>query len=261
MTGWTTWIKNRIKNNKNFIGFVGGPTGSGKSWTCLSIAEQIDPNFTINQCVFKPLELMRLVNGKTLKPGSVIIFEEAGVELSNRNWQNIVNKMLNYLMQTFRHKRLILLMNSPYMDFIDKSSRKLVHAHFKIMSINKTHNKTIVKPQLIQYNERKDKFYYKYLRVTQEKIGIQCIKSWAVSKPSDEIIKAYEEKKNNYTGNLNAEIIQELINKDKKKEKAAKQEWKCKDCGHEWIPRSKTPAYCPKCQKREFIYVKSPIST
>ncbi len=198
--------------------------------------------------VFKPLELMRLVNSDNLKPGSVIIFEEAGVELSNRNWQNIINKMLNYLLQTFRHKRLILLMNSPYMDFIDKGSRKLIHAHLKVMSIDRDRKQTIIKPQLIQYNERKDKFYYKYLRVVKPKIGIKCIQEWAVNKPSEEIIKAYEEKKRNYTGNLNDEIIRELINKEKKKEKEIKQEWKCKECGHEWKPRTKSPPLCPKCK-------------
>lgn len=261
MTGWTTWIKNRITKNKNFIGFVGGPTGSGKSWTCLSIAEQIDPNFNIDQVVFKALDLMRLVNSNKLRPGSVIIFEEAGVELSNRNWQNIVNKMLNYLLQTFRHKQLILLMNSPYMDFIDKSSRKLIHAHFKVMTIDRDNKQTIIKPQLIQYNERKDKFYYKYLRVVKARIGIQCIKEWAVNKPSEKIIADYEAKKSLYTSNLNNDIITSLIAKENKEKKENKPQWHCKDCGHEWVPRSEKPAYCPKCQKREYIYVKDAVST
>jgi len=49
---WVSYIKQRIRNNKNFIGIVSGSTGSGKSWSSLSIGEQADPKFDIDRVVF-----------------------------------------------------------------------------------------------------------------------------------------------------------------------------------------------------------------
>lgn len=243
---WITYIKNRIKNNKNFIVFIGGPTGSGKSYSSLDIADELsNGQFNIDQCVFKGLDLMNLVNSGKLKKGSVILFEEAGVDLSNRNWQSVQNKVLNYLFQTFRHKNFILIMNSPYMDFIDKATRKLFHAEFLTMRIDKTLKKCIIKPQLIQYNSRRDKFYYKYLRYNQEG-SLRVIKEWGVSKPRPDLIKEYEKKKTEYTNQLNKEILEGLMEKEKK---TKKKEWKCKACSYIWTPRTREPAYCPKCRK------------
>lgn len=255
---WTTYIKNRIKNNKNFICFIGGPTGSGKSWSSLSIAEELDDNFDIDRCVFKGEELMQLVNSGKLKSGSVIVFEEAGIDLSNRNWQSLQNKVLNYLFQTFRHKRFILIMNSPYMDFIDKATRKLFHAEFFVETIERDRGQTVIKPQLIQYNSRRDKFYYKYLRCPVANVGLAVVKKWRVDKPSVELIEKYEEKKNAFTKALNAEILASL---QKKAGKEKKPEWLCSECGHEWISRSKKPSRCPKCENKTSPTLKEAVST
>ena len=44
---WIRYIKQRIKQNKNFLGFISGPTGSAKSWSSLRIAEDLDKDFEI----------------------------------------------------------------------------------------------------------------------------------------------------------------------------------------------------------------------
>lgn len=206
---WIRYIRQRIKQNKNFLCFISGPTGSGKSYSCLSIAEQLDPDFSVDRVVFRGVELMDLINSGKLKRGSVVIFEEAGVEMSSRNWQSTTNKMLNFLIQTFRHRNFILLFNSPYMDFVDASTRRLFHAEFKTLSID--FGKKVVKlnPQLIQYNGRLQRFYYKYLRlITSE--GVVPVRRWSVGKPSEVLLKAYELKKSAFTDALNAEISREL---------------------------------------------------
>ena len=160
---WINYILQRIKKNKNFLAFVGGQTGSGKSWSCLRIAQELDAEFNIGRVVFTGLELMNLINSGKLKRGSVIVFEESGVEMNNRNWQSVVNKLLNYLLQTFRHLGFILIMNSPYMDFIDAGTRKLFHAEMQTVGINYDKGTVRLKPQLISYNSRMQKFYYKRL--------------------------------------------------------------------------------------------------
>lgn len=218
---WISYIKQRIQKNKNFLGFISGQTGSGKSWSSLSIAEQLDPEFSIDRCVFSGLELMQLINSGTLKRGSCIVFEEAGVELNNRQWQSITNKMLNYLVQTFRHRGFILILNSPHMDFVDSATRKLFHAEIRTAGINFKTNECLLKPQLLQYNGRMQKFYYKRLKVITAE-GKVPIDLWKVAKPSQELLDVYEQKKHRYTQQLNEEILQELMSAHaKQQEKTA----------------------------------------
>ena len=152
---------------------------------------------------------MDLINSGKLKKGSAIVFEEIGVELSNRNWQSIVNKLINFLLQTFRHMNFILIMNSPYMDFVDASTRKLFHAEMRTIGINFKRNEVKLKPQQIQYNSRMQKFYYKRLKVITEQ-GKIPIDIWNVAKPSEALRLSYEKKKLEYTIKLNQKITSEL---------------------------------------------------
>ena len=238
---WISYIKQRIRKNKNFLGFISGETGSGKSWSSLSVAEQADGRFTIEQCVFGAEELMLLINSKKLRKGSVIVFEEVGVEMSNKNWQSITNKVVNYLLQTFRHRNFILIMNSPFMDFVDATTRKLFHAEMRTVGINRTDKTCMLKPLLLQYNSKKKKFYYKRLRVITQG-GTRPVDSWSVPKPSPHLIEMYELKKRNYTDELNKRILSELqavSNPKGKKEREHK---------HNWLVRiTKNERYCRTC--------------
>jgi len=47
------YIRKRITQNKNFLALFTGPTGSGKSWTSLSIAEMLNEDFNISRLVSK----------------------------------------------------------------------------------------------------------------------------------------------------------------------------------------------------------------
>ncbi len=212
---WVKYIHQRIDNNKNFICLISGATGSGKTWVGLSMGELLDPEFGIDRVIFKGSELMDLINSGELKSGSVILWDEAGIDLSSRSWQSMMNKMLNFLLQTFRHKNLVLIMTAPYGDFIDVASRKLFHAEFETVAINKRKKTCAIKPLLLQYNSSNKKWYRKYLQVIKKGIGQIKIKRWNVPKPSDELIEVYEKKKNEFTDSLNKEIGRSLVKIEK----------------------------------------------
>ena len=77
--------------NRNFCGIFVGRVGTGKSWSALRYAEVIDPTFNIDRVVFKISDLLNLA--KTLDPGKAIIFDEAGIDASNReSYMNKLNK-------------------------------------------------------------------------------------------------------------------------------------------------------------------------
>jgi ABC-type oligopeptide transport system ATPase subunit len=248
------YVHRRIKNNKNFLVTITGPTGSGKSWTGLSIAELLDPTFNIDRVIFKGKELMRLINTGNLKPGSVILWDEAGIDLSNRNWQSVTNKMLNALLQTFRSRNFILIFTVPFSDFVDASSRKLFHADFETQRINKALQEVVIKPKLLQYNPNLKKWYRKYLKVSSNGKMIK-IKRWAVPKPSDELIKVYEAKKVLFANDLNKDIGKQLEKLEGKEEPTAVEkvgkEVICDACNHKWLFTGKSlQPNCPSCNKK-----------
>jgi hypothetical protein len=248
------YIHLRIASNKNFLSTITGPTGSGKSWTALSIAELTDPNFNIDNVIFRAKDLMALINRGTLKAGSVIIWDEAGIDLSNRNWQSVTNKLLNSLLQTFRHKNFILFFTVPYHDFIDSASKKLFHADFETQKLNKREAKVTIKPKLLQYNSNMGKWYRKYLKVKIDNNVIK-IRRWAVPKPSDELIKQYELKKSQFTKDLNLDIEAELrkLEPEENKERASPtgDVRTCPKCSYEWsyTGRNGYQICCPNCKR------------
>ena len=211
---WINYIHQRIKNNKNFVCILTGPPGNGKSWTALSIAEQLDPEFTLDRVCFRAKDIMKQINGGNMKSGSVLIWDEAGIDLSNRNWQSELNKVVNFLLQTFRHRNFILIFTTPYSDFVDAATRKLFDAEFETVKILKDERKVRLKAKCLQYNSRQKKFYAKYLRVIKPGVGFIKIKKWDVPAPSVKLRNGYEKLKLEFTSSLNREIMDRIHNVD-----------------------------------------------
>lgn len=206
---WVTYIKNRVFRKNNSINIVmTGETGSGKSWAMLGLAQSIDPNFSIDNVYFKLSEFVKDITENKFKKGSIVIFDEAGVDLNSANWQSMLNKSMNIIMQTIRHRNLIIILNVPQFSFISKGVRKLLSAHWESHGYDKN-NYSIIKPMVMQYNDELDKIYKKRLVVQSSPNSAFCsfIK---IKKASDELLKAYEIIKTEYTSNLYSQLYQEL---------------------------------------------------
>lgn len=216
---WIRYIHNRIARKKNFLVQISGPTGSGKSWSALSIALELDKNFGPDRIVFGLKGLMELINSEEkYKAGTVFVWDEFQIEAGSRNWQSLANKLLNSLLSTFRHRNFILIITAPYMDFIDSQSRKLLHAEFITRKIDFNKKVTVLKPQLLQYNSRNRKFYYKYLRISTD-LGPTPVVSWSIHQPPKWLIEEYERMKTQFTTKLNKEIELQLTPQDKSNRK------------------------------------------
>lgn len=214
------YIKQRISKNKNFLCAITGPTGSGKTYSSLKLAEVLDPNFNKDRIVFTPKEFINLLNNGDLKSGSVIVFDEAGVSLNNRAWQSIANNLIQYVLQTFRHKNYIVLFTAPDFSFIDKASRKLFHSYMETKGINFSKNKCILKPFMLQINQRNGEIYFKYLTAILPRVGETKIQSLSVGLPSKELVKEYEIKKQDFTRSLNEDIERKLNEKEEQEQKS-----------------------------------------
>ncbi len=209
---FNSYILQRIENNKNFVACVTGSTGSGKSWSTLRLGEILDPDFNIDNVCFTARQFLDLINGKVkpLKKGSNIIFDEIQVTLGHLDYQSVQSKLLNYVLQTFRHKNFVLWVTSPNFNYINKTARLLFHARIETVSIDKKNKQVRLKPYLMQVNQKKSDVYEKWLRVWTKDGGISPLKVLKVSMPSKELIKAYEEKKTAFTQELNESIARDL---------------------------------------------------
>lgn len=215
------WIKKRISCNLNFISLFQGATGIGKTWSAISMAQMIDSEFNVNQVVFDFKELMAVINSDWFKQKKwkIIIFDEPQITISNRNWQSVNNKLMNYLLSTFRHQNVILIFCSPYVDFLDSQSMKLLHCIFECVGVNKKTELSRVRPKIQQYNSYMKKMYQHPLYVIKGKKVI-ALRDWHIPKPSMDLIEQYEAKKSGFTSNLNKDIMNKLneLSEDKKPE-------------------------------------------
>jgi len=207
---WIRYIKRRIKQKKNFLGLISGPTGVGKSWCGLSICSQLDPNFNAKRIIFNFRDLLKLINSDEKYPaGTCFLWDEFQIEAGAREWQSLTNRLLNSLLSTFRHRNFILIITSPFADFIDTNARKLLHAELEVKKIDYNKRETKVKPLLMQYNGRKGKTYWKYLKVKTAK-GYPKVTSWTIPAPPKWLIEDYEEMKMEFTTNLNVSIEKQI---------------------------------------------------
>lgn len=214
MSVYTQYIKQRIKNNKNFCGVITGATGSGKSMAALKIGELLDPNFTVSRVVFSAPDFMKIVNQRPGK-GSVIVFDEAGCSMSAREWYSLQNKLLNYVLQTFRKDNLIILFTVPSLAMIDSTARSLFHAILETTSIDYKNKICNLKFLQIQNHPRTGKIYYKYLRRRQTPNSVPIpFKVWKISLPKAKLIRKYEHKKDMFTQDLNKNITIDLEEAD-----------------------------------------------
>lgn len=206
------YIIQRIRNNKNFIAAVTGPTGSGKSYSVLRQCEILDKNFNEDNVCFTATQFMNLINGKVKKlhKGSNIMFDEIQVTLGHLDYQSIQAKLLNYVLQTFRHKNFVLWVTTPHFSFVNASARKLFHARMETVSINKVKQQVTLKPFLMQINQKKGDVYEKYLRIYHKDYGVVPLKTLKTGMPSKELVDAYEAKKTEFTNNLNENISKDL---------------------------------------------------
>jgi len=225
---WITYIKSRIKQKLNFMAIAEGQTGVGKSWAMLSMAHMIDPEFTVEQVAFSFRDVMNIIVDPVFqkKKWKVILFDEAQTDINNRTWQSLSNKLMLYLTSTFRHQNIIFLMTSPYSDFMDSATMKLVHCKFIMKGVNRKTGLSNCRPKLQQYNGKMKKFYEHSLCVSSKK-GTIKITNWGIKRPPKELVDKYEEKKTEFTTALNLDIkrqLDEAFEKAKGKRRSTEQE-------------------------------------
>lgn len=200
-------ITQRIKTNKNYMLLTQGETGCGKSYIALRLGEIIDKNFSLDNVVFTPQQFSALLTGGTLKPGSVVIFDEAGVGMSSKEWATRSNKLISNITQTFRTNRLVVIFTLPSGRYLDSSIRNIFHAMIEPLGVEVGTTKNAFKLLKIEQNYRQNKTYYPYYRFKDKKTGrFYKYAIIRIGKPTDALCDAYEKKRDAYLSSLQVDL-------------------------------------------------------
>jgi len=201
-----------IHRNKNWLAIVCGETGSGKSYSALSLADIICPRgITVKRnVVLDPISFMnKIASKKDLKKGDILIFDEAGVGISSRDWYSIQNKLLGSVLQTFRNLNVGVIFTTPNLSFIDVQARKLFHNYFETVNIDYETKTAFPKIYDIQHNSRYDKTYYKHPKFVRQGKTV-TMGFIGIPKPRASLIREYEKVKTEFTEKLNQKVLKEL---------------------------------------------------
>lgn len=215
------YIRNRIlKKNKNMILFIVGSTGSGKSYSAMKLAKNIDHSFHVGRVCFTAEEFMKLLKEGNLKKGSVVIWDELGVDYDARKFMSIQNRVIGYILQTFRHRNLCVIMTLPVLKMSDLTGRRLGHGIVETIRIDYDKEQVICKYKHIEVNALTGKTYHKF-PVATENGKTRKVKRVRISMPDKGLIEEYEKIKTEFTRQL-AEDIEAKMKSRQAKEEAKK---------------------------------------
>ena len=246
------WIRNRIRKNRNLIALFIGDTGSGKSMSAIRLAERVDPNFSVDRIVFTVQDFLALVNSG-LPPGSVIVFDDAGLGINARLWQEMSARVFGMLTQGFRYKQILTFITVPDETFIERQSRKLVHIRFEATDVQ-----GLMKMKLLSRNTFDPEHpMAKFPRIHRgiSEITVKLVK---FRLPSDVLREKYEAKKKEYMESRFREFQEELNLLDGgkllMKNGNPAVHVQCDECGYEWdYTGFRSTARCPSCDHRVYV--------
>lgn len=124
-----------IANNRNWLVVICGPTGTGKSYTSLALAEKLDPNFSTRKIVFSTDDFLRVF--QTCHAGEVIIFEESE-ELNSRRAMKESNVQMGIILSMIRFTQVSVIFNLPSIAMIDINARRLMHTYLYTIEFDRT---------------------------------------------------------------------------------------------------------------------------
>lgn len=210
------WRNRILYYNRNLLMIICGATGTGKSYSALTIAKLINPKFDVNKhVVFDVESFMKLLNSKKVRRGDVIVWDEAGVGIPAREWYSISNKAINYVLQTFRHLNLCVIFTTPSFDYVDKQTRLLFHVYIETVKIDRKNKRVICKVMENQFNPAMGKEYKKYFWVNGKKM-----ERFNIGKPTKTMQKNYEQLKKDFSEDLRKTVEKDVTEvKDKERAK------------------------------------------
>lgn len=230
---WCRWSVFRVKerNNSTNIRLV-GDTGSGKSWSGLSVAEicakMMGKEFPSTMIFFSIKDVIDYVAKNNPPPGTIFFIDEQQVAASAKNHQSKRAEAYAIFLSTVRSNRYIIITTLPFSDMELKKIRRFFHVEIECHGANLKDKTVRSTPRYQEYSRQKsDKVYRKRLVVNyvDEKTGIRKSRKlsyWDIPKPSQPLIDTYEMMKANFKRKLYEKLSRDLAIEEGEVEEAPK---------------------------------------
>lgn len=121
------------KDNEHFMLCLVGEEGSGKSYTAIRIAQELDADFAADRVIFDVQELLRRLRDGEYEEGQAFVLDEAGVTLGRRTWQDRAQVLANQALQLIRSHNLALIFTLPALGELDSQAVSRLQAYFEIV--------------------------------------------------------------------------------------------------------------------------------
>ena len=126
--------KEIVTKDWDFVCFIDGYEGSGKSVIAQQVAKYCDPTFNIDRICFNPDDFIKRIN--EAKKGEAIILDEAYGAMSARAAMSSLNRTMLAVLMEIRQKNLFVFIVCPCFMDVEKyvaiwRSRALIHVYTK----------------------------------------------------------------------------------------------------------------------------------
>jgi hypothetical protein len=123
-------VQERIDKIKNAVIMLVGDTGSGKSYSALDLARNLDKNFTLEGICLSAEEFFnRFRNTGESTVGRVTVADDLSKWANSREYGGDLNILLAKMFDIFRSRGEILILTAPKETKIDKSIRENIHIY------------------------------------------------------------------------------------------------------------------------------------
>lgn len=205
------WRRCNVEN-LHFMAAVVGREGSGKSHTGLKLAETNDPQFSADQVMFDPadfLERLREWKAAGETKGKMVVADEAGVGLGVRTWYQKDQILFNQVLQVIRDENMGIIFTLPRLNELDSQARGRLHAYLEMTDKEDGKWAEFKWLNWKPTRDERDKIYRKYPTLAIDG-QLRDVERLRVSPPSDELVEAYEERKNDFQTELYGEALDEM---------------------------------------------------
>lgn len=216
------WLCRRIydrlnEKNEHFVAAIVGPEGSGKSYSSIKLGELIDPNFSVENVIFRLEDLFRMLRDETYTAGDMYVLDEAGVALGNRTWQERAQVLANQGLQLIRSHNIGLVFTLPALGELDSQAKGRLQMYYEVIEKQDTLDEQYVtlKPKILQKDrsDQTNKVYEKYPRRRQSAGMLSMprrVERIQLTPPSDELVSEYEPRKQQFQAEQYDTILDEL---------------------------------------------------
>lgn len=194
-------IARLYKKKQNCNIWFGGPPGSGKSESalsfCLALSEFRDKPFFIARNKDELIHMAHNEWKEDVPKGSIIFWDEMSTQANRRTWWKNIDLQDEF--QTFRFRRLVLVMTAPDFDDVDSRINKFFHylVEFNKNSVRVSEGYAVCKLKELSFGN--NKCYKKYIRTqTGKNKELKKIFRMVIRKPPKNKVKKYRKIKEEY---------------------------------------------------------------